>query len=303
MVTIRKKRILTDEEIAKDKEDERRQQETGQREKRARALIDSGQTAKQADVQAKGELRTAKETGKTTEALQQMDEELLQLQQKQSQELVNLGQEDLTKLTPEQQQLLTAEGKPANDVQQGFDEFGNPVSRPVNNPITSQDQKNSDIAGAVGVGALAVGIAAPTALPAIGATLGKMNILTAGLAGFSINSILSSFTSGRTTELEGDIGEITALSKAVKTDVAAGADPFQAIAELQKAEEEIRWKIGELNRAISINPKDRAAGKDTQEFARLNLETIVRRRQAIERYILTKDINQLTFGETPEVIQ
>ena len=111
--------------------------------------------------------------------------------------------------------------------------------------------------------------------------------------GFSGSKVISSLTAGRQAELEGDISELTGHSRNVVVDVKNGGDVDEAIALLRSMEGDQMQMLSSLHLAIQNDPFAKLRQKNIEQFALNNVGTIQKRRQLIERYQFTHDLNSL----------
>jgi len=153
---------------------------------------------------------------------------------------------------------------------------------------------------AAGIGA-AGAVALGSQVPAVATAFGKAKLAIGVISGISISKVFGAVTGGRVKDLEAQINDIRAASRDIVTSVAKGSDPLEAIELLTQMEEEMMWKIGSLNLAIDRSPIDSLTGKDTQNFAFRAVSGVVRRRQAIELFMIDGDVQALAlvtgFGE------
>jgi len=137
-------------------------------------------------------------------------------------------------------------------------------------------------------------------LPILAKLKAAAPVLISAVLGGGIASVLGSLTSGKVSELEGDINYLRTSSRDILTDVATrGGDPVEAIYQIEQIESAVNEHIAALNQALKTDIKARLRNKDTLEFEYRTLSSIILRRHAIERYMLTGDINLLrVFAET-----
>lgn len=226
------------------------------------------------------------------------DQQTQDLATQQQQELAATGQQDFTQLGQEQQptgEIPTAlPGSTAPQFQ----------NRLVNNLFGNQMQLDAQAAGGeLQTGALPLG--SPAILQAItpqatfAATSQKVtkavsslkNIKVLGLLGAGGSYAYGLLTKGKVNDIEGDINDMVALSSDLARQVNNGADPLVVREQLIDMENEIKDKIAELNAAKRISLADRIIGADSQTYARKQVTKILLRRQAVERYMQTGDIN------------
>jgi hypothetical protein len=198
--------------------------------------------------------------------------------------LLNLSKEDFTKLQPKD------ELNPVDKLLAGQ------TPQQILNPENTVGGALKATAGVTAVsGAVALGL--PLLTGAVGgqatAILSRVGASTKTIAGISVASVFQYLTGGRINELEKDIKEAVRTTKPIGSLVAGGADPISAIAQIEAMEQEIRWKIGELNVAIRRSPKDLIIGKDSQGLAREQLTILASRKLKIQQYMLTKDPSSL----------
>lgn len=220
------------------------------------------------------------------------------LDEKQKEELAGLNvllkengfeefQKALGKASPEVQSIL--KGVTVRD------EFGNIVGG--EQPVTLGQQALGAVGEAAGGLALAGAVGAA---PVIVSNLGAAGTLATKISGWGSLFIggglatgIGLLTRGKQSQLEGDITDLTSASKTIASDVKNGADSEQAIATLQTMEANMIDMLGKLHVSIVNDPVSKLTGKDIEEFAFKNLNTITRRRQALERFQLDGDLAAL----------
>ena len=233
----------------------------------------------------------------------------------QSQELEALKNEFLNATPEKQQQLQTqfgiqtiarALGKLTPNLVEGAQQGPGQAVAGALQDVGNIAQATANIALPV----IAAGAAAPVfgaaALTARTATAGKIFTKLASVKGVtkSIGLFLlgggvaqgaNFLTTGRADELEGDMNDLGSSTSDIVKDVRAGADPIEAIETMRIIEEEIRALSNEMNRAVNspINIKDKLKGRDVQETTYNTLNKVIRRRQALERYLLSGDRDAL----------
>jgi len=241
-----------------------------------------------------------------TKAIQAQQLNPLQAQQEalaeqQAEELQSLGQEDFTKLGEEQ---------PKTNQEIDGQQVNMPIGPPLNRldtgiPIDAQRQQfmadTAAQAGGLALGVLGTGLAGGaamgTSLPTLNlaGTASKVKAAITSLRNVKILGALGAaygiLTNSKVRDVEGDINDMVSLSRTLASQVSSGADPVEVRQQLVDMENEVRDKIAEMNVAKKYSIKDRLIGSDSQEYARKQLTLLVLRRQAVERYMLTNDLN------------
>jgi hypothetical protein len=239
------------------------------------------------------------------------------LRQQQSQELAALGEQDFTKIGQEQSEQDT------NQQEQGFfnnikkiggEMIGSVVG--TGNLLTSGNAQESQqvgqevsqtpiaqAAGTTALGALGIagGVAAAANLPTFTTLATRAKTAKTSLAGIKVLGyggtaaayLYNALTDTKVKDVEGDINDMVTISKTMASRINQGADGVEVRSQIKDMEEEIIEKIAELNKANRLNVKNRYLGIDSQEYARKQLTKMALYRQAVENYILTKDINSL----------
>lgn len=138
------------------------------------------------------------------------------------------------------------------------------------------------IAGGVG-GAIGKVTGAGGALSKVS---GAAKFLGGAVLGGGVAAVVTSLTSGKVSEIEGDISELRTSTRDIVTDVTKGADSQEAIDTLLAMESTMVEAGGNLHLALQTDLKARLREKDIEEFMFRNLNAVVRRRQALERYQL-----------------
>lgn len=113
-------------------------------------------------------------------------------------------------------------------------------------------------------------------------------LATTSIGGVSIAKIFSGF--GRDVKrLTDEAGEIARSSKDVSDSVALGADPAVALQTINSQEAAIRARYAAASESARKSPQDIVDSLDLRIKMASDLQMVVSRRQAIERYILTGD--------------
>lgn len=287
-------------DVRKKLQEELAQTTIAQEERNVRTAADR-RTIDRGGQVAKGETIITNQQGQVIGTEQ--SDELQGLINRQQEELANLRTEDFTQLLPQGQEPSEVSNLNLIPTIGAANTIGN-VLRGDEELARQQAQKAAIGSGATlaATGAVLAAPAAAASLAPVGAAIKSIGAPVLALSGLSFAGVFDLVTSGRVSDLEGDISEIGSISRDVVTDVSNGADVNEAIDSLTEAEQEIRWKIGELNVAIKRSPKDRLRGKDTQTLAYSELNQIIRRRQALERYAFDGDLTALqrvTGAATP----
>jgi hypothetical protein len=128
----------------------------------------------------------------------------------------------------------------------------------------------------------------------IKAGMGALGVLaTTGIKGVSLSSIFAP-TSSNINNLERDASEMTAESKRIATAaLSRGADVQQAIESQRLLEEGIRMRYQDAMMSLRNSPKDIREGLDLVDSMSRDLRNVIENRQALERYLLTRDPNEI----------
>ena len=131
-------------------------------------------------------------------------------------------------------------------------------------------------------------------------TLGKAT--STKVVGFSISDLFSKSNQGNIKNLQGDASDMLAEAKRITTAATSkGSDVQQAINSLNLIEEGILSRYADAEIALSASPADIAEGLDLTEDLSFSLRAVTEQRQALERYQLTGDVNQvLALGNLME---
>lgn len=218
------------------------------------------------------------------------------LAEQQATELKSLGQEDFTKLGEQPTAFDTSATQ--NIPEATF--IGNRIETRSPEAIQQQNQaematQGAGLAGSViGAGLLGGNLIGGTTLK-LAPTLSKAKTAITSLRNIkilgAIGTVYGFLTNAKVNDIEGNINDMVSISKTMASQVSSGADPVEVRQQLVDMENEIRDKIAEMNIAKRYSIKDRIIGSDTQEYARKQLTLIALRRQAVERYMLTNDLN------------
>ena len=218
--------------------------------------------------------------------------ELTQEQQKQSimeqqiGELVGLGQEDFTQLGRSGEQGFIS------GMQERWEDLTPQQKLAVGSALA---------AGGValaGAGA-AVGVAAAAKL-AVGGIFSKAAVATTAFKGLGLTKVAAvggflytSMTRKKEADLNSQMNDLRAISRDLVTAVSRGADPNAVREQLIQIEQDMRQKGAELNSAKALSIEDRLIKSDAQTTIRRNVQAIAIRRQIVEQYMLTGDIDEL----------
>jgi len=120
-------------------------------------------------------------------------------------------------------------------------------------------------------------------------------LATTSIAGVSLSTLFNP-ASGNIKNLQSDISNNVAEAKRIATAATSkGANIQQAIQSITKLEESTRFKYSAAEKSLSESPKDVREGLDLVDEMSMNLRTIIEYRQALERYSLTGDTNEVLF--------
>lgn len=325
-----KKKLTPEEEAARQQRVDAGNDYIQQREQRASKLAESGfgslkasraQAAKELTAKAEA---TPESPTRTLQEVQQTAGEFTALQERQQAELDALTQKYLTS-TPEERADLELRYPELKGTFEGF--IGNKATPFLEKVVgltgggTERDAegnlritgKGKSIATAAGIGAGAT--LAPVVFSGAAAKVGATGGIVSKLAthskflgglilGGGVSTAIRSLTAGKVSEIEGDISEIRTSTRDIVTDVTKGGDPQQAIDALQEIENSMYALEGDLHQALKTDLQARLRGKDTEEFMFRNLNAVIRRRQALERYMIDGNIDNLNLilGET-EIVE
>lgn len=246
-------------------------------------------------------------------------EALKNLQINQRQELTNLSNtlipQSPEKILPSQPQqqtpgILEAAGQVG---QQGTPlNLQTPLSRAVPGVLNLVPQKTAGIATlaitAVGAGVLASSFlggsaaitAATTATPkaaaatsALGGLSKASKFILSAIGLGSISTLTSYLTSGRYNAINADMTALRTATRDIVTDVTKGADPQEAIEALTIIEEQENQLAASLKLANQYTLQGRLSGRTPDADIYRNLNAVIRRRQALERYAIDGDIDAL----------
>jgi len=113
------------------------------------------------------------------------------------------------------------------------------------------------------------------------------------IKGISISSLFSS-EQASIDNLQGDINKNVQEARRISTAATSkGANVQEAIKSLNKLEESIQFKYDLANQALKNDPRDIKNGLDLMDDMSYSLTTVVEQRQALERYALTGDPNEV----------
>jgi hypothetical protein len=124
----------------------------------------------------------------------------------------------------------------------------------------------------------------------------------------SLSNLFSKSNQGNIKNLQGDVSDmITEGTRISRAATSRGADVQTAINSLTKLEEGVRSRYADAITALSASPQDVAEGLDFADDISRDLRIITEQRQALERYQLTGDVNQVLLlvgsGDGEEVLQ
>jgi hypothetical protein len=126
------------------------------------------------------------------------------------------------------------------------------------------------------------------------------------IMGFSAGDLFSKSNQGNIKNIEGDVSDMLKESKRIATAATSkGADLQQAISSLNKIEEGITSRYADANMALQASPADVAEGLDFVDDLSYSLRAVTEQRQALERYALTGDPNEvlLLVGTEEEALE
>lgn len=139
-----------------------------------------------------------------------------------------------------------------------------------------------------GVSTLAAGVtttaAGAKATGALSRMSGWKKTIMSAIGLGSLSTITTLLTEQKFNEIKGDISDLRTSSRDIVTDVGKDADTDEAIEALHWLEEEIREDGQALQLANKATLKGKLSGRTIEPFMFRQLNAIVRRRQAIERY-------------------
>jgi len=118
-------------------------------------------------------------------------------------------------------------------------------------------------------------------------------IATTNIAGISLSSLFNP-ASANIQNLQSDVSKNVAESTRIARAAGSkGADINQAIQSITKLEESTRFKYNAAAISLRESPKDVREGLDLQDDMSRDLRVIIENKQALERFRLTGDINQV----------
>jgi len=113
------------------------------------------------------------------------------------------------------------------------------------------------------------------------------------IKGISISSLFSS-EQANIDNLQGDINKNVQEARRISTAATSkGADVQEAIKSLKRLEESIEFKYDLANQSLRNDPRDIKNGLDLMDDMSYSLTTVIEQRQALERYALTGDPNEV----------
>ena len=257
------------------KRQERSTELISEREKRAKKLIEAGWTTKQATAEAQkmvGEQIIAPQY--EAKEIERVTEKGMQLEEKQTGEISKIQKEFAS---PETQADTIMRAAQAGIIP--LEIAGNFITDLFGLPKTGEGFKKAIQEPGV-LGAVA-------RLPA--AATGKL--FTIGSSGVNLAKI--SGLGNDISNIEGDIIDKVGSTKDTLTNARAGASIIDSIEQLRIKEEEIRAKGGDLQVAIPMSPRDVMEGKSANDMIFRALNTVIVRRQILERLALFGDYTEL----------
>lgn len=138
------------------------------------------------------------------------------------------------------------------------------------------------------------GSAVETGLGVVG-KIANINIPVIG----SFNNMFAKTNSGNIKNLNADVGRnVAEATRITRAATSKGANIQNAIVSLNVLESSIRSKYADAQMALKVSPVDIAEGLDLADDMSFSLRAVTEQRQALERYQLTGDVNQvlLTVG-------
>ena len=202
------------------------------------------------------------------------------LAQTQIQELAGIGSEDFTQL-----------GRDGSSWSERLTEKWDSLST---------QQKVGVGAIAIGAGIATLGLAAPAGLAiagklSAGAIFAKSSTAIASFKAFKIlgygGVVYGYITEKRARDLEGQMSDLRTISRELSGAISRGANPQEVREQLIEIEQAMREKGAELNIAKSRSISDRIVKSDAQTTIRKNVQSVVIKRQIVEQYIATGDID------------
>jgi len=123
------------------------------------------------------------------------------------------------------------------------------------------------------------------------------------ILGFSIEQIFSKSNHGNIKALQGDANKMVSEAKRITTAATSkGADVQRSIKSLRQIEEGIRARYLDAQISLSASPSDIAEGLNLEDDLSYSLRSVIEQRQALERYLITGDINQVLMYAPSEDI-
>lgn len=146
--------------------------------------------------------------------------------------------------------------------------------------------------GAQAVGALEQQYGVPPVATAGLTVLGK--VTGTRIMGFSLSDLFSKSNQGNIKNLQGDASKMTSEARNIAIAATSkGANVQEAIVSLNQLEEAVRSRYADAQIALAASPADIAEGLSLSEDLSYNLRSIVEQRQALERYQLTGNKNEV----------
>ncbi len=195
--------------------------------------------------------------------------ELQDLQTKQTEELQNLD------IPPENPPMSLRERQAAAGVG-----IGNALA----GMIPGLDKRNKPDPTQTALNAGFIGQSVYQAVGAVG---------TLGVGEYRISSLFAP-NRGTITDLKGDIAaDVTASNQVLRDAGTRGGNILQAIETQEKIEESIRAKYLQTMNTIRESPTDIINGMDIASEMKRDLIKVINNKQALQRYLITKDKNEL----------
>jgi len=116
-------------------------------------------------------------------------------------------------------------------------------------------------------------------------------VFTTGFKGLNLANMIG--LGDEISEIEGDITSLRTSTRDILTEVRDGGDVFDAIDALEKIEESIRWKQGDLTVAIEMSPSDTRAGKKAGDMLFRELIAVQTRKRILIRLSVSGDFSEL----------
>lgn len=110
----------------------------------------------------------------------------------------------------------------------------------------------------------------------------------------SAGAIFNALTEGSIKEIEGDMTQLRTGTRDIVTDVTKGADPMEAIEMFDQILENYDNMEQNLKERVIHSPMARIRGKTIEPQVFRDKNAMIRRRQAIERFIIDGDVEALS---------